>query len=126
MAAPAQVTIVLAAPPGLQREALRSLLRALAGTRVVGVHGDLGAALEAVRRDAPQVLLMDTRLAPAGEATMRRIRSAAGVLRCVVVVDGPAQEQDWLATGADAILTRGCIDDLALRMALAPGALPAG
>jgi DNA-binding NarL/FixJ family response regulator len=120
MTAPLPVTVLLAAPPGLQREALRSLLRALSGFRLIGVHNELTAALEAVRRDAPQVLVVDSRIAPASAATMRWIRSSAATLRCVVVVDGPAQEQEWLATGADTVLTRGCIDGVSLRLALVP------
>ena len=68
-----QLTIALADDSYLMREAIGQVLSGLDGIEVAAVCSDGDALLEAVDREAPDVVVTDLRMPPAGDGEGIRI-----------------------------------------------------
>lgn len=100
---PREITIVLADDHAVVRAGLRALLEAEPGMRVVGEAGDLAAALGAVGRRRPGVLVLDLNMA--GEDSLARIPNllAASARTAIVVLtmdSEPRHARKALESGA--------------------------
>lgn len=78
---------------------------------VVGAVGAAPAALDSVRRDPPQVVLMDLRLPGMdGIEAARRIRALNPTVRCIglTAADEPLLVRSFFAAGGRGYLTKAC------------------
>ena len=81
-----KLRLLLVDDQGMFREGLRTLLSLQRDFEIVGEAGDGTAAVEAVRKEKPEVVLMDLRMPRVGgvEAT-RRIKAAQPEVRVIVL-----------------------------------------
>ncbi|MEU6172342.1 response regulator transcription factor [Streptantibioticus parmotrematis] len=107
------VRVVLVAEQSVTRAGLRSILTSAPGLCVVSGHGDPAQALEAVRREQPQVILVGTREGLAVDAVAARQLLAATVApRAKAILLHPAET----TTDVFQVLTggvHGCVDPAA-------------
>ena len=81
-----KLRLLLVDDQGMFREGLRTLLSLQRDFEIVGEAGDGAAAVEAVQKEKPEVVLMDLRMPRVGgvEAT-RRIKAAQPEVRVIVL-----------------------------------------
>ncbi len=98
-----RIRLLLVDDQAMFREGLRLLLGQQADFEIVGEAGDGLAALEAVRRIAPDVVLMDLRMPNLGgaEAT-RRIKAEAPAVKVIVLTTFEEDEEVFSALRAGA------------------------
>jgi DNA-binding NarL/FixJ family response regulator len=98
-----RLRLLLVDDQAMFREGLRTLLALQPDFEIVGEAADGEAALEAVRRFKPQVVLMDIRMPRMGgtEAT-RRIRAEAPATRIIVLTTFEEDEEVFAAVRAGA------------------------
>ena len=100
------IRLVLAEDHYLVREGVRRLLEAQPGIEVAAVCGDLGSLLEAVDREAPDVVVTDVRMPPGhsdeGIQAARRLRETKPSVG-VVVLSQYANPSYALADGGSLI-----------------------
>lgn len=103
--------ILVAAPAGIQRDALVSLLRAQPNLVVVAVAGDPATVQRIVMEDQVHLIVLDGGLQ--GDAAMGLVawlHQARPTLRCIVLADRVAQVLAFQQAGADDALLKGCLD----------------
>jgi DNA-binding NarL/FixJ family response regulator len=105
-------TIMIAAAPGIQRDALVSLLRAQADLAVAAVAGDAAALRRQLAARGATVAVLDAGLhgAPLPELIRTLRREFPGV-RCVALANTTAQCAACTAAGAHAVLLKGCLGE---------------
>jgi DNA-binding NarL/FixJ family response regulator len=98
-----RLRLLLVDDQAMFREGLRLLLSQQADLEIVGEAGDGLAALESVRRMAPDVVLMDLRMPNLGgaEAT-RRIKAEAPAVKVIVLTTFEEDEEVFSALRAGA------------------------
>lgn len=99
-----KLRLLLVDDQGMFREGLRTLLSLQRDFEIVGEAGDGAAAVEAVRREKPEVVLMDLRMPGVGgvEAT-RRIKAAQPEVRVIVLTTFEEDEEVFAALRAGAV-----------------------
>jgi two-component system response regulator NreC len=84
--APAAIRVVIVDDHALIRRSLRAVLQIDPGIAVVGEADDQHAAIEAVQRERPDVLVLDLHM-PGGSSleTIRRVREIAPACKIIVL-----------------------------------------
>ncbi|MGN6409324.1 MAG: response regulator [Curtobacterium sp.] len=94
---PEPIRVFLVDDQVLVRAGLRALVDAEPGMSVVGEAGDGDAAVDAVRRERPDVVLMDIRMPGTdGLAATQRISADAGLANVHVVILTTFEEDDYV------------------------------
>ncbi len=108
------VRLVLAAPPGLMRNALLTFLEATVKHAEIYLAGDLPVLLELARssRAAPLQVIVDLDLGGGGAAGLlpRLLQGHPGAL-CIALVNTLEQQAQSLAAGAHQALLKGFLDE---------------
>ena len=99
-----KLRLLLVDDQGMFREGLRTLLSLQRDFEIVGEAGDGAAAVEAVQKEKPEVVLMDLRMPGVGgvEAT-RRIKAAQSEVRVIVLTTFEEDEEVFAALRAGAV-----------------------
>jgi len=99
-----KLRLLLVDDQGMFREGLRTLLSLQHDFEIVGEAGDGAAAIAAVRKEKPDVVLMDLRMPGVGgvEAT-RQIRAAQPEVRVIVLTTFEEDEEVFAALRAGAV-----------------------
>ena len=99
-----KLRLLLVDDQGMFREGLRTLLSLQQDFEIVGEAGDGAAAVAAVRKEKPDVVLMDLRMPGGGgvEAT-RQIRAAQPEVRVIVLTTFEEDEEVFAALRAGAV-----------------------
>jgi DNA-binding NarL/FixJ family response regulator len=101
-----QVTIV--AESGRLRDGLQTMLGSLPTLETVAVVDDGPAAVEAIRKQQVDLVILDAQLFGEGTAEfISAFKQAWNRARCLVVADRPGQFRSLLEAGADRVLLRG-------------------
>jgi DNA-binding NarL/FixJ family response regulator len=98
-------SVLLVSPPGLVEEALRAALASIAGVEIIGVVSGCLSAAHAMRRLAPNLLLISGQI-PAEEiiALIEQLSEDQQSARAIVLSSSQGLEQQFLAAGAFAVL----------------------
>ncbi|MCB1803362.1 MAG: UvrY/SirA/GacA family response regulator transcription factor [Gammaproteobacteria bacterium] len=108
------IRILLVDDHDLFRAGVRSILQAQEGMVVVGEHATGEGAIEAVRSDPPDLILMDVNMPGIGgiEATRKvlQIAPSVRVIAVTVLSDDPFPNQ-LLDAGARGFISKGCGSD---------------
>ncbi|CAG0993293.1 hypothetical protein PLCT2_02596 [Planctomycetaceae bacterium] len=101
-------TALIIAPPGRLRESLRVLVRAVNWIAQIELADDGPAGLRLIADYSPALVLLDT-LLPEEQVweTLRQIKLKRATVRCVVLAQTRAQEQQAQVAGADGVLLNG-------------------
>jgi DNA-binding NarL/FixJ family response regulator len=112
------IEVVVAARPGLMREALVAFLAAMPAVRVKYVSDDAPMLLDLLQQDPPHAIIMDVNL---GQDTvlalLPRLHATSMPVRCIVLTNDVWQHGAFLSAGADAVLVKGFLDE-SLRQAV--------
>ena len=96
---------IIAARPGVLREALRAMLASFPCLEISGVAGGGLLALSLVRQHKPALLIIDSGLLEDEIAMLlQKVKQEQPQIRCLVLVDTTRQQEAVLAMGADATL----------------------
>ena len=103
-----KIPTIIAARPGVTRQALQTMLALVPEIEIVGIAGGGLSALNLARTFPPTLLIMDAGL-PEDEivALLRCAKQELCQARCLVLTETSRQQQVVLAAGADAVLLRG-------------------
>lgn len=103
-----KIPTIIAARPGVMRQALQATLASVSQIEITGVAGGGLSALNLARRLPPALLIIDSGL-PEDEilALLCSIKQDLPQTRCLVLTETTRQQQVVLAAGADAVLLRG-------------------
>lgn len=105
-------SVIIAAPAGIQRDALVSLLRAQPRLVVAAVTNDLGDVRSSALAGRVQIIVLDGELQTnAALALVAWLRQTCPGLRCVVLAGSTARRKEFLQAGAHEALLKGCLDD---------------
>ena len=108
----AKVSALIAAHPGLMRDALQAFLQATRDVHVIALVDDAARILEAVRQHQPHTLVIDIDLSQESlVALVQQFRVEWPGLNCVVLVNTLRQQQIFLAAGARHVLLKGQLDE---------------
>jgi DNA-binding NarL/FixJ family response regulator len=111
---PVPPTIIIAATPGIHRDALVSFLRAQPLCTVAAVTGDLSGLCRLAIGGNVSAIVLDAGLAGPGGAgvvdLVRWLRQDCPTVRCVVLVGSDHQCAACSDAGAHAALLKGCLD----------------
>ncbi len=105
-------SVIVTVAPGIQRDALVSLLRAQPALTITAIAADAAAAQRAAAAGGSDAIVVDAGLA--GDAALDLagwLRRHQPACRCIVLVDSTAQCREFLEAGAQAVLLKGCLDE---------------
>ena len=104
--------VMVAAAPGIQRDALISLLRAQPNLIVIATADDPSALRRILAVTPVEIMVLDGGiLGSAGTDFIHWLRKEYPAARCVVLVNRTAQCAVYKYAGADAALLKGCLDE---------------
>ena len=104
--------VMVAAAPGIQRDALISLLRAQPNLIVIATADDPSALRRILAVTPVEIMVLDGGiLGSAGTDLIHWLRKEYPAARCVVLVNRTAQCAVYKYAGADAALLKGCLDE---------------
>ncbi len=104
--------VMVAAAPGIQRDALVSLLRAQPNLTVIATADDAGALRRMLAVTPVEILILDGGImGSAGTDLIFWLRKEHPGARCVVLANRTAQCAAYKYAGADAALLKGCLDE---------------
>lgn len=104
--------VMVAAAPGIQRDALISLLRAQPNLVVIATADDQDALRRMLAVTPVEIMVLDGGiLGSAGTDLIRWLRKEYPGPRCVVLANRTAQCAVYKYAGADAALLKGCLDE---------------
>jgi DNA-binding NarL/FixJ family response regulator len=110
-ARPALPAIIVAAAPGIHRDALVSFLRAQPDCTVAAVIGELPDLRRLAAAGDVRTVVLDAGLAgPAVVDLVRWLREISPAQRCVVLAGSARQCAACIEAGAHAALLKGCLD----------------
>ena len=110
-----QVCAVIAAPPGLMRNSLQSLLRAIPQVSVIALTDTLENVPQLLNAQRVDFLLLDADLAEHNVAGLARSVHETGDTGCLVLASSQTQERALLAQGAPHVVIRNFLDEPVLR-----------
>lgn len=117
-----KTTVLVVVGPGLLRDSLLAFLEATPDLGVVGLVDDPAVARKALRRQRPQMLVLDAELDPQAMLSLvRQLYTEAPAPKFVVLVNSLWQQRAFLAAGAADVLLKGSLDGR-LRAAILGGA----
>jgi DNA-binding NarL/FixJ family response regulator len=100
--------VMIVAQSGRLREGLQAMLDSFPSLETVAVVDDGPSALEAIRSERPDLVILDAHLFDEGMADLiRAIKQGCNGARCIVVADRLGQFQPLLDAGADTVLLKG-------------------
>jgi DNA-binding NarL/FixJ family response regulator len=100
---------LIVALPGPWRDGLRAMLMEIPRIKSIHLADDASAALSAVAVDRPALVVLDAGLlGDAAWALTERLRARWPQTLCLVLVDDNQQRRKARASGADAVLVKGC------------------
>jgi len=106
-----RITCLIAAPPGLMRNALMAFLRSISRVEIVAVADDRATALTLAREHCPHVLIADASLSEAEAIKLvRQLTEEQPELNCIALTDALRQQQSFLSAGARYALLKGFLD----------------
>ncbi len=110
---PRALRVLLADPAGAARQAVAALVGELPGVELVGQVGARGDVAPALRRCAPDVLVIDDRLVTAGDHVLSGLGPLPSPLRVVVIGmdDDPAFAARAYRLGAEAWIVKDRADE---------------
>lgn len=121
---PALVRTVIAARPGLMRDSLQSLLRAMSQVRIVALTDALEMVDNLVEERRVDFVVLDADLAPDKAAELaRRIKRDHARVVCLVLAATPEQEHALQAQGAPHVVIKNYLDENLIRTWLSAGAI---
>lgn len=104
--------VMVAAPPGIQRDALVSLLRAQPNLSVIAIADEPSALRRMLSATPVEIMILDGGiLGSAGTDLIHWLRKEYPAARCVVLANRTAQCAAYKYAGADAALLKGCLDE---------------
>ena len=104
--------VMVAAAPGIQRDALISLLRAQPNLIVTATADDPSALRRMLAVTPVEIMVLDGGiLGSAGTDLIYWLRKEYPAARCVVLANRTAQCAAYKYAGADAALLKGCLDE---------------
>jgi DNA-binding NarL/FixJ family response regulator len=104
--------VMVAAAPGIQRDALVSLLRAQPNLMVIATADDPSALRRVLSATPVEIMVLDGGiLGSAGTDLVHWLRKEYPAARCVVLANRTAQCAAYKYAGADAALLKGCLDE---------------
>ena len=104
--------VVVAAAPGIQRDALVSLLRAQPNLTVTATVDDHSALRRMLAAAPVEIMILDGGiLGSTGPDLIHWLRKEYPAARCVVLANKTAQCAAYKYAGADAALLKGCLDE---------------
>jgi len=104
--------VMVAAAPGIQRDALVSLLRAQPNLTVIATADDPSALRRVLSTTPVEIMVLDGGiLGSAGTDLIHWLRKEYPAARCVVLANRSAQCAAYKYAGADAALLKGCLDE---------------
>ncbi len=104
--------VMVAAAPGIQRDALISLLRAQPNLIVIATADDPSALRRMLAVTPVEIMVLDGGiLGSAGTDLIYWLRKEYPAARCVVLANRTAQCAAYKYAGADAALLKGCLDE---------------
>lgn len=99
---------LILARPGRLRDSLGALLTSIPQIQQVDSTDDTAAVLDKFANPPPNLILMDTNLAPNGlSLTLRRIKDRWPQARCLILADDVRQQYIARNAGADSALLKG-------------------
>ena len=100
--------VVIAAESGRLRQGLRTMLVSLLDLVALTVVDNGPSALEAMRSEQPDLIILDACLfGEDAAAFVRAVKQQRNDARCIVVVERLGQFQRLLDAGADKVLLKG-------------------
>ena len=100
--------VVIVAESSRLREGLEMMVDSFPALETVAIADESPAALEAIRSEQPDTVILDADLLNEGTADwVAAIKQEWNGVRCVVVAERLAQFQPLLDAGADKVLLRG-------------------
>jgi DNA-binding NarL/FixJ family response regulator len=102
---------LLAARPGLMRNALTAYLRAVPGVSVDIITDFSEKILPAIAKHPPNTLILDADVVDDLAMLLRRLHTEQPNLNCIVLADSVVQREAALAAGADHVLLKGFLDE---------------
>ncbi len=108
MLSPYEITLVVIAPPGHQRDGLRVLLHGDSKIALVGEADDLTSGAQVIAQRAPALVVLQG--GDDGEAVwtgLRQLKTQFSKIHFAAVVPNHQQEELARAAGADAALMEG-------------------
>lgn len=116
MPSPAEVTVVIIAPPGYKRDGLRVLLRAYDRIALAGEADNLASAVQLITERAPALaVLKNGENGDAPWAGLRQLKTQYPQVQFVVLVLDHSKEEQARAAGADAVLLEGFTSETMFR-----------
>jgi DNA-binding NarL/FixJ family response regulator len=104
--------VMVAAAPGIQRDALVSLLRAQPNLIIIATADDTSALRRMLASTPVEIMILDGEiLGSAGTDLIHWLRKEYPAARCVVLANRSAQCAAYKYAGADAALLKGCLDE---------------
>lgn len=111
-----QVCAVIAAPPGLMRNSLQSLLRAMPQVSVIALADDLNSVSQMLDARRVDFILLDADLEEQRVAEMAHALHQKQVgTGCLVLASSQVQERALLAQGAPHVVIKNFLDESVLR-----------
>ncbi|MFN8470374.1 MAG: response regulator [Caldilineaceae bacterium] len=104
--------VMVAAAPGIQRDALVSLLRAQPNLIIIATADDTSALRRMLAATPVEIMILDGGiLGSGGTDLIHWLRKEYPAARCVVLANRTAQCAAYKHAGADAALLKGCLDE---------------
>ncbi len=104
--------VLVAAAPGIQRDALVSLLRAQPNLIIIATADDTSALRRMLAVTPVEIMILDGGiLGNGGTDLIHWLRKEYPAARCVVLASRSAQCAAYKYAGADAALLKGCLDE---------------
>jgi two-component system response regulator DesR len=109
---PDTVRVLVAARPGLMRNALTAFLIGIAPVYVLALTEDASTTAATARARHPDVLVVDGDLSEVEVLDiLQQLRAELPALRSVILANTLQQQRRFLAAGASRVLLKGLLDD---------------
>ncbi len=105
------VRVLIAAKPGIMRNSLLSYLRTISDVQIVGLADEIETALESIRQDKPQLVIIDSDLSEEHViGLVKQINAEPFTPQTIVLVNSLLQKERCLRAGAHHALLKGFLD----------------
>ncbi len=105
------VRVIIVAKPGIMRNSLLSYLRAISNVQIVGLADQVDTALQCIREDQPQLVIIDSDLSEDRViGLVEQINAEPRAPKIIVLVDSLRQQERCLRIGVQHALLKGFLD----------------